>query len=123
MLISDDDEEAHAVVDNRSVNACSRGLKSLRSIANLSKMVNLRVLNAHMNSISRIENLGTLVNLTELNLSANEIHKIEGLEGLVSLRDLNLSSNRIERVEGLSSLHGSAEPAGEDEQSLATPAV
>eukprot|EP00898_Chlorokybus_atmophyticus_P008940 jgi/Chlat1/9047/Chrsp94S08316 len=81
--------------DVTEVRALAAGLVSLRHVAGLPRLVNLRTLNLHGNALTRIEGLESLVNLNELNLSANRIESLQGLSSLKGLTVLNLSSNRL----------------------------
>ncbi len=82
----------------------NKGIKSIRDIEGLDRLVNLRTLYLGENKITKIEGLDQLVNLEKLRLNYNQIAKIEGLDRLVKLKVLNLQENKITKIEGLDQL-------------------
>jgi nischarin len=66
------------------------------SMANLSSLHNLRILNISRNLVETLKDWHTLLgNVEVINLSSNKIKSLEGLNRLISLRRLDLSFNEI----------------------------
>ena len=81
-----------------------RNITSIKSLKNLAKIKNLKVLYLPLNEIVNIEGLDELTELEYLCLSHNKIIKIKGLEALRNLKILDLDNNFIKRIENLETL-------------------
>lgn len=77
---------------------------SIRVIANLDALVNLKKLYLVNNKIKKIEGVNTLTKLTMLELGSNRIRVIENIDKLTNLTELWLGKNKIRSLQNLDTL-------------------
>ena len=77
---------------------------SIRAIANLDTLTNLKKLYLVNNKIKKMNGLNALTSLTMLELGSNRIRSIEGIDKLTNITELWLGKNKIRALQGLDSL-------------------
>jgi len=99
-------EKKHDIFDNSLV-LNNQGIRNIKDIIGLERLINLRVLDLSDNYIDEINGLETLINLEALHLYGNQIDKLTGLKHLKKLRLLRLGNmmrskkqNYIETLDG-----------------------
>jgi hypothetical protein len=71
------------------------GIKGIKDIKGLDKLVSLKTLDLDNNSITEINGLDNLKNLEVLSLQNNNIKEVQGLENLVNLKKIYLYGNPV----------------------------
>lgn len=84
-----------------SLRSLELGGNRLRSLENLSSLVNLEELWVGKNKITSLDGLQALTKLRVLSIQSNRLTELQGLETLTKLEELYLSHNGLTKLEGL----------------------
>lgn len=104
LRLSSYDNSVEALSDLTRLEYLNLDMINLKSIAPLSRLVNLEVLSLGHNKLRSMEAVSNLTSLNKLRIDFSEIENVTDLSGSKKLKDISIAHANLETIEGLGKL-------------------